>query len=122
MSRQAFPGFMGHDPVRAVGSVTGQPDVGVDGDGKYRVELGPPAENQNPKFRILNVAGDVIWSCDDQTYVFQETKNGEDILVLLLDVDVVCVPTTGATLYVLAGGKERSFYIDRKVSPFHPED
>lgn len=113
---------MGHDPVRAVGSVTGKPDVSMDGDGKYRVELGPPSENQNPKFRILNVAGDVIWSCDDQTYVFQETKNGADILVLLLGVDVVGVPTTGATLYVLACGKERSFYIDRKLSPFHPED
>jgi len=119
---KAFPGFMGHSPVRVSGSVTGQSDVLVDGEGKYQVELGPVSENQDPKFRILSVAGDLLWTCDDQTYVFLESKGGVDTLVLRLDVDTVNVPATGATLHVLAGGKERSFFIARKVSPFHPED
>lgn len=115
---KAFPGFMAKKPVRSLGSVEGDLDVIVDAEGRLCLDLGPKFTYPDPKFRLVTVAGEIIWAEDDQSSVYEETIEGAPHLVLKLAPDSVPIPTTGATLHVRTGSTDREFFLLKKATPF----
>lgn len=105
---------MGQKPVRAVGSVTGVPDVEVPNDGAFRLVLGDMSEYENAKLRLVNVDNVVTWVSDDQEFIFE--TGGKAALVV--PRTAIHIPTTGALLFVRGRSGDVQFLLKREASAF----
>jgi len=112
---------MGKKPVRAVGSVQGDPDLYVAADGSITLVLGPTLDNQGARFRIANVNREILWAEDDQSHVFESELNGSPVFVFKIGLEQLKIPESGAILHVRNGLTDREFILQKNYSLFDPD-